>query len=293
MNILVIGGTRYFGIHMVNELLKKGHDVTIATRGITPDNFGDRVKRIIFDRSDTESIRNSSLGCEHYDVVIDKIAYCSNDIRNIMEVLDCDRYILVSSTAVYEEKSMNTREEEYNGADKKLIWCDRSDFSYSEVKRQAENVLFQEYPDVNWTAVRYPVVLGKDDYTNRLLFYVEHIINSIPMNVDNPDYQMGYISSGEAGEFLAFIAEQGGNGAINGCSKGTISLCEIIAYVEEKTGAKAIIVSDGEPAPFNGECAYSINTQKAESLGFSFSNLRDWIFDLLDYYIDITTCNQK
>lgn len=33
MNILVIGGTRYFGIHMVNKLLEQGHDITIATRG--------------------------------------------------------------------------------------------------------------------------------------------------------------------------------------------------------------------------------------------------------------------
>lgn len=34
MNILVIGGTRFFGIPMVNELLAHGHNVTIATRGL-------------------------------------------------------------------------------------------------------------------------------------------------------------------------------------------------------------------------------------------------------------------
>lgn len=45
MKILVIGGTRFFGIHMVNELLEKGHDVTIATRGISSDEYGDKVKR--------------------------------------------------------------------------------------------------------------------------------------------------------------------------------------------------------------------------------------------------------
>lgn len=33
MEILVIGGTRYFGIHMVNKLLEQGYKVTIATRG--------------------------------------------------------------------------------------------------------------------------------------------------------------------------------------------------------------------------------------------------------------------
>ena len=51
MNILVIGGTRFFGVHMVNALLKNGHNVTIATRGITADNFGDKVTRVMLDRT--------------------------------------------------------------------------------------------------------------------------------------------------------------------------------------------------------------------------------------------------
>lgn len=46
MKILVIGGTRFFRIHMVEELLKAGHDITIATRGQAADLFGDKVKRI-------------------------------------------------------------------------------------------------------------------------------------------------------------------------------------------------------------------------------------------------------
>ena len=52
MNILVLGGTRYFGIHLVNDLLAMGHNVTIATRGQTPDTFGDQVTRIHVDRND-------------------------------------------------------------------------------------------------------------------------------------------------------------------------------------------------------------------------------------------------
>ena len=29
MKILVVGGTRYFGIHMVNKLLEQGHEVKV------------------------------------------------------------------------------------------------------------------------------------------------------------------------------------------------------------------------------------------------------------------------
>lgn len=43
---------------------------------------------------------------------------------------------------------------------------------------------------------------------------------------------------------------------------------EIITYVENKTGKKAIISEDGEPAPYNSEQEYSINTAKAELLGY-------------------------
>ena len=107
------------------------------------------------------------------------------------------------------------------------------------------------------------------------------------MNVDNLDYQMGYIRSDEAVKFIAFLVDKDVNGAINGSSKGTISIKEIIDYVEKKTGTKAIIDKEGDVAPYNGEPEYSINTEKAEVLGFRFSELKDWIYELLDYYIQL------
>ena len=290
MKILVIGGTRFFGIHTVNELIENGHDVTIATRGKTSDEYGDKVKRIIFERTNETSVREILTGT-HWDVVIDKIAYCSNDIRYVMDVVDCDKYIYMSSTSVYEPKHMNTVESDFDGTSKELIWCNRMDFPYEQIKRQAEYALWQEYSDRNWIAVRYPFAIGKDDYTKRLLFYVEHVMKSIPMNIDNLDYQMGFIRSDEAGKFMAFLVDKDVRGAINGSSEGTISIRELIDYVEKKTGSKAIISEEGENAPYNGEPEYSINTDKAQSLGFRFSALHDWIYELLDYYIQLVEQN--
>ncbi len=286
MKILVIGGTRFFGIHMVNELLNNGHDVTIATRGYASDQYGDRVKRIILERTDGESVKRALSGT-HYDVVIDKIAYCSNDIRYVLDVVDCDRYIHMSSTSVYNPKHINTVETDFDGFSKDFVWCDRFAFPYEQIKRQAEYALWQKYPDKNWIAVRYPFAIGKDDYTKRLLFYVEHTMKSIPMNIDNLDYQMGYIRSDESGKFIAYLVDKDVVGAINGSSEGTISIKEIIDYVEMQTGTKAIISKEGEAAPYNGEPEYSINTEKAKGLGFRFSILHDWIYELLDYYIQL------
>jgi len=292
MNILVIGGTRYFGIHMVNKLLEQGHNITIATRGKTPDSYGDRVKHIVIERTNEESMRKALQG-KHFDVVIDKIAYCSDDIRYVMDYIDCDKYIYMSSTSVYNPKHMNTVESDFNGYSNDFVWCNRFEFPYEEIKRQAEYALWQKYLDKKWIAVRYPFAIGKDDYTKRLLFYVEHVMKSEPMYIDNIDYQMSYIRSDEAGEFIAYLVDKDIEGAINGSSTGTISLREIINYVEENTGKHVILSDDGEAAPYNGEPEYSINTEKAERIGYHFSNLKEWIYQLLDYYIEQINNNKE
>lgn len=290
MKILVIGGTRFFGIHMVEELLAMGHEVTIATRGRTEDSFGDRVKRIILERTNAESMRIALQGL-HFDVVIDKLAYCSDDVKYVMDAVCCDKYICMSTTSVYERKHMDTVEEDFDAFDENVIWCDRKAYPYAEIKRQAERALWQEYGDRNWIAVRYPFVTGKDDYTNRLQFYVEHVINGKPMYIDNPDAQMGFIRSDEAGKFLAFLVDKDFRGVVNGSSCGTISMGQVLDYVEQKTGKKAMLSKDGDAAPYNGEPAYSINTDKAANLGYRFSKLQGWIYELLDYYIEI--CGER
>ncbi len=148
MKILVIGGTRFFGIHMINELLELGHDVTIATRGKASDEYGDKVKRILIERTSAASIKEALSGT-HYDVVIDKIAYCSNDIKYMMDVIDCDKYIYMSSTSVYDPKHIHTVEDDFDGIGNELIWCDRKTFPYEQIKRQAEYALWQQYSDKN------------------------------------------------------------------------------------------------------------------------------------------------
>ena len=286
MKILVLGGTRFFGVHMVNDLIEKGHEITIATRGQAPDDFGDSVMRIRLDRTDEDSIK-AMISDTHYDVIIDKIAYCSNDVRKLLDNADCDKYIYMSSTAVYDPLHPDTKEDDFDGNSGELIWCDRPDFSYDVVKRQAEYALWQKYSDKKYVAVRYPFVIGKDDYTKRLYFYVEHVLKQMPMKVDNLDNQMSFIKSDEAGKFISFLVDKDFTGAVNGCSHGTISVKQILDYLKQETGMSAVLSEDGDPAPYNGMPEYSINTQKAESLGFEFSDINDWIFGLLDYYIDV------
>lgn len=42
---------------MVNELLAKGHDITIATRGKAADDYGNKVKRSILDKTNEMNMK--------------------------------------------------------------------------------------------------------------------------------------------------------------------------------------------------------------------------------------------
>lgn len=282
MKILIIGGTRFFGIPMVNQLLKNGHDVTIATRGLTSDSFGKRVSRIQLDVYVPESVRGALIG-KHYDVVIDKMGYGSLDIKSILDSVECKKFIHMSTAGVYKLNHFNIMETEYNACNTPIRWCTRGDYDYDTVKRMAEAVLAQNYSDLDWTAVRSPFVLGNDDYTNRLDFYIKHIVNGIPMYVDNLETKMSVSFADDIGKFMAFLVNKEGVGAINYCSKGIVSIEDIIHQIECVAGVKARLSKDGEIAPYNGTQSYSLNIDKAVQLGYKVCEVHEWLDELIEY----------
>lgn len=285
MKILVIGGTRYFGIPMVNALLKKGHDVTIATRGNVKVSFDGEVKYVTLDRMDPVSVKGA-LDNQKYDVIIDKIAYSSNDVIALLENVSCDRYIQMSTCSVYPKEHANISEDEFVTSEYPLEWMDRIS-DYEKTKRNAERAVLEFMDPLACTFVRYPVVLGENDYTKRLNFYIEHIKNDQPMYVDDLDEAMAFIHEKEAGDFIAYLADHPFSGPVNGCSNGAIKISDIISYAENKLGKKAILDENGEPAPFNGLTnTLSFSTERAKEDGFIFSDLDSWIYKLIDHEIE-------
>lgn len=284
MDILILGGTRYFGVHLAEALLSAGHTVTLATRGQAADAFGSRVRRLTIERTDAESLRTALEG-RRFDTVYDNLAYSSNDIRALMEALRPSRYIMASSASVYPRLHLNTKEEEFNPLTHPLRWCGREDFPYDEIKRQAECALFQAYPDVPGIAVRFPYVIGPDDYTKRLYFYVEHTLRGTPMHIDNLDAQMGFIHAREAGSFLAWMVSSDFTGPLNACCRDTASLGDILTHVARATGREPILSPDGEPGPYNGGERYSLSCRQAGRIGYTFSSLHSWLPALLDTLI--------
>ena len=102
MKVLVLGGTGFIGRRLVNNLISSGKDVTLATSGISPNPFGDRVFMLVADRFSKESMNNAFSGDNYFDVVFDTVGYRSLDLRNSLEALNrkCGKYVYISSAAV-------------------------------------------------------------------------------------------------------------------------------------------------------------------------------------------------
>ncbi len=284
MKILVVGGTRFFGIPMVKKLIENGHDVTIATRGNAEVDFDRKAGYVILDRTDGDSVK-MALNGQKYDVIIDKIAYGSNDVKALLENVSCDRYIQMSTCSVYTKDHANISEDEFVTSEYPLEWVDRLP-DYAKTKRNAERAALNYMAPSDCTYVRYPVVLGENDYTGRLRFYVEHIKNEQPMFVDDLGESMAFIHEKEAGEFIAYLVDHPVKGAVNGCSNGAVKISEIISYTEKKLGKKAVLSENGDPAPYNGLTdPLSFDTEKAREAGFTFSDLDSWLYKLIDFYI--------
>lgn len=280
MDILVFGGTRLMGKHLVNELLAQGHQVTIATRGLTADNFGPRVQRIQVERYDGAAIK-MALASHYYDVVYDSLAYSSLDVKTLLDAVCCKRYIMISSAAVY-ESGLSLPETTFDPATQPVIWCSRNDFSYAETKRQAERALAQCYPELSWAAVRFPFVIGPDDYTRRLAFYTEHLLQGVPMFLDNLTEPLSFVGSRQAGQFLAFLAGSSFCGPVNAAAQGSATLQNILEYAQQKTGRAALLAGDGAPGPYNGARACTLSLSTANALGFCFAPLHQELYPLVD-----------
>lgn len=280
---LVFGGTRFFGVNLIESLLEKGITVTVATRQNGTDPFGDRVERLKVDRFDESSVMAAVEGKE-WDVVFDQLCFSSEDAAIITKALEgkMKRYVFTSTLSVYDYgKKMD--EGEFDPFTYELKMVDRQEVSYQEGKRQAETYFFQRatFPVV---AMRIPIVLGEADYTERLLHYVKSAKEEKPVYFPNPEAEMCFVHQREAGEFLSWIAETNFTGPINVCANGYITMKELMALVGEKTGKDVLItLEDQLTSPYAIEDTWSMSNEKATKLGYEFTDLAEWLPDLIDY----------
>ncbi len=284
---LILGGTQFVGKRLVQLLINEGVEVTIATRGLASDTFGNQVSRLIINRENAESLEKAFKD-KKWDVVFDQTCYSSQEALDTLNALNgkVQKYIFTSSQAVY-DFGTNHSEESYNPFDYQPVLKSRRDYigyvGYQEAKRAAEAILFQN-ADFPVVAVRFPIIIGKDDYTNRLQFHVEQVKEGRQMFIEHPNFRYSFIDSGEAATFLLSMAKSNYQGPINPGSEEDISLSELIGLIEKLIEAEVKLSEDGNPSPYNLPGSWSVNTSLVQSLGFRFTSLDSLLKSLIQYY---------
>ena len=173
MRLLVIGGTRFVGRHVVAAALARHHDVTVFHRGRTGADLFPDAEHLLGDRdADLSPLADGS-----WDVVVDACAYVPRQVRELGEVVggSARRYLFVSTTSVYDASRGFGHDEDAPLAS--LADPDTeevTDETYGGLKVGCELAAREIYGG-RLTVVRPTYVVGPHDYTHRFTYWVQRI----------------------------------------------------------------------------------------------------------------------
>lgn len=292
-DILVIGGTRFFGKLLVQRLLRAGHRVTIATRGYAPDPFGQQLTRVRVDRRNETAMR-AAFGNSRFDIVYDQMCYSPLDAAISVRVFGgrVGRYVMTSTIDAYRELEPSGRpfaEDDLpvhaQPIDVGYPWHDpaRAIESYVCGKIQAEAYLYRAggMPVVSPRLAH--VLGGPDDFTGRLAHYVDLVRLRSPLTYANPKAGVSFMEAQEAAKFLVWAGEQSFTGPVNAAADGPLSAYELHARVasaldeQAHTRQTAGVAAAGVLSPFDFPSPLVLDTSRARKLGYRFDHTSDWI----------------
>jgi 2'-hydroxyisoflavone reductase len=145
LRILILGGTRFIGLHMTAYALERGHTLTFFNRGKTKTDRYPEVERIQGDRNgQIDGLRD-----REWDVVIDNSGYVPRHVRASAELLapKVKQYVFVSSISVYPNFSVPRDEQSEVGklADESVEKVDGE--TYGPLKALCEQAVLKVYGD--------------------------------------------------------------------------------------------------------------------------------------------------
>lgn len=199
--ILVIGGTRFLGLDFIKLINEDQYELFVASRkDIKTNNF-----RLI-DRKSQDDL-NKLFSENQFDVVIDFICYSSMDASVLYNSLllqkRMPKLIVISTVYTYGhplEIKMNTTFDE-SAFEANLDvnnLHDRPIVSYSLGKQEMESYLCKKISSEKLVILRFPIILGANDYTQRTHFYFNLIKEGLKINPININSKTNYIFSHEA-----------------------------------------------------------------------------------------------
>lgn len=174
MKVLIIGGTRFVGRHLVAKLLKAGHQVTLFNRGQHPvPTWFAGVQVIKGDRNNADDL--AQLRGQRFDVVIDMVLYDGKQAAQAVEVLggEISQYLMISTGSVYKMHAGPVPFRETDAVENDP----KNEYGYN--KAQAEQVLLQAWQESKFPAsiLRLPSVYGPYDYQAREWYFIKRLLD--------------------------------------------------------------------------------------------------------------------
>jgi nucleoside-diphosphate-sugar epimerase len=176
VRVLILGGTRFVGRHVVTLLLERGDAVTLLHRGVTGESMPGTAT-VVGDRSKPDAL--AGLGEARFDAVVDMSAYFSEWTRAAVETLGgrVGHYVFISSGAVYRPRA-------------ELPWSESTPFgplpiwgTYGQEKVASERLLWEAHAADRFvaTSFRFPFILGPENFADRESFVVGRLTRGRPV----------------------------------------------------------------------------------------------------------------
>lgn len=172
MNILVIGGSKFIGWALVQQLDKLSHDITVINRGNIERRYGKHIRHVAADRNNYDHMQDA-LGENTYDVVFDMCGFTAPDMQHTLKLLAgrTKRYVFISTAAIYLEPSTLPLTE-HSPQGSHGVWG-----AYGSGKLDCEKLLFSAFKDTGFpvTIIRPSYVYGIGNVIDRETFLFDRI----------------------------------------------------------------------------------------------------------------------
>jgi nucleoside-diphosphate-sugar epimerase len=250
LRVIVLGGTRFIGRAIVEELAAAGHDLLIVHRGsLEPDGMP-AAKHLHTDRAALQ-IHRAELAAFEPDAAIDCRALSRLDAQTAIDSLPKGvRLVVISSVDVYrafgalnddretdpvpldEDSPVRSERYPYRG---KTPGMDEYD------KLDVEDV----YLPLGGTSLRLPMVYGERDYQRREEFLLRRIRagrQRIPFGSGTWLACRAYVRDVARGARMALESDSTAGLALNLCEDRTFSMAMWSRMILEAAGSSAILV---------------------------------------------------
>ncbi len=206
--ILVLGGTKFLGRHIVEALADAGRPTVRFHRGNTTCELPPGVEERLGDRNDDVS----AIAQDSWDAVIDVAAYEPGNLERTLE-LRCSRYLFISTVSVYRDFSQIGITEEspvYESFDE----TDEAQ-RYGGNKAACERLVRRRFGD-RATILRPGLIVGPWDPTGRFSYWCERAMRGGKFVAPLPaDRIVQFVDARDVARFVERIVVHAIDGTLN------------------------------------------------------------------------------